>query len=108
MSVYAFLKKLSERKGFRMTPKNRKFSTFSSFRRMSLEASFEYLRSFRSVQDVFLCRLFEFSSSKKKFEKVDFSMFACQILKSFSLFSMKFSTIECCTAAMSSQFGDEI
>ena len=52
VSVYAFEKKFDRSKGFCMTPKNRKFSTFSSFRRMSPEASIEYLGSFRSVQDV--------------------------------------------------------
>ena len=52
VSVYAFEKKFDRRKGFCMTPKSRKFSTFSSFRRMGSEASIEYLGAFRNVQDV--------------------------------------------------------
>ena len=38
VSVYAFEKKFDRGKGCCMTQKNRKFSTFSSFRRMSPEA----------------------------------------------------------------------
>ena len=39
VSAYAFEKKFDRRKGFCMTPTSRKFSTFSSFRRMNREAS---------------------------------------------------------------------
>ena len=76
VSVYAFEEKFDWRKGFCMTQKNRKIFDFSSFRRMSPEASIEYLGSFRSVQDVFWSCSFEFSSSKKKFENIDFLMSA--------------------------------
>ena len=53
VSVYAFEKKIDRGKDFCMAPKNRKFSIFLSFRRMSPEASIEHLGPFVSVQDVF-------------------------------------------------------
>ena len=76
LKIYSSVKSYQPAKLFHDTKKIENFRLFSSFRRMSLEASIEYLRSFRNVPDVFLSRLFEFSSSKKEFEKVDFSMFA--------------------------------
>ena len=76
MSVYAFEKKFDRSKDFLHGTEKSKISDFSSFRRMSPEALIEYLASFRSVLDVFWSWLFEFSSSKKKFEKFDFLMSA--------------------------------
>ena len=67
-------KSLIEAKVFAWHRKSRKFSTFSSFRRMTPEASIEYLGSFRSVPDVFWSWSFEFSSSKKSSKK---SIFWC-------------------------------
>ena len=77
MSVYAFEKKFDRGKDFCMAPKNRKFSTFSRFRRMSLEASIEYLGSFRSVPDVFLfsvIRIFELEKRVRKSRFFDVRM----------------------------------
>ena len=106
--VYAFQKKFDRSKGFCMTPKKSKIFNFFEF---SQNESRSFDRVFKIIPECsrrILVMVIRFFSSKKEFEKVDFSMSAWQILKSFSQFRMKINTIECCSAAIRSQFGDEI